>query len=891
MGVSLGPVSCADFNRLLELVEGKLDPIEAETTRLHVLSCPSCRMLLAKAEHEGSVSSGADPPPPVEIGESIGRYVITGWLGAGAMGVVLRAHDPQLQRDVALKVVARSAETERARAQVLREARHMARVSHPNVIGVFDAGTDGQRVFIAMEIVEGDNLARWLSDGERRRAEIFDVFAGAGRGLQAAHEAGLVHGDFKPANVLVGRTGEVKVVDFGLSRAAAKEADPASEDGASLEGSLEPGRALAGTPRYMAPELWIGKRPTALSDQFSFALALHEALSASRGGSEPPNPARGAAALVRAMSAEPSARFPSVMQLLASLHDEPAPTLRVARAPMRWLLGGFAAIALGLAVLLAVRRAPSPPSVPPPVVRATPQTMVDGPPVPTVHADAAETYRAALVAYHDASTDAGQRLLRRTLELDPDLAPAHLRLAVYGDIPMQERRQHVERANQLRTHLTESDQSLLEAMDRFVQLSQESYREYATRLAAASRRFPYDAELALLAAGTQARLALPALGTEVARPALELDPTFALAHLVEAEIAVWQADRAHAGVALARCLELAPAAASCMRLDAVVHGLAGECDAMKARALAMINADPEGYRAYALLAMAMAGAGAPPESVREALRTLESLVGRESGALPRLRDEAELASFDGDFATAQERLSEIDALPDVDYAGMAHEVAFERILVFEETGQTERALNVAQDYLHRFEGWPHGFWGRARPIALATLHRAGRISEAQFAAEQRTWANEERDKNLPIEANLAWVDFYARVARTRDEAKEALALLPENLPLPNPKGLHWNDDPIYILHREGIGRTLLLGARPQEALESLRMVSRSCMGLGEPVAYVQAQLELGEAHEALSETPQACEAYARVLERWGKARPRSVSAELARSRMAALRCP
>jgi eukaryotic-like serine/threonine-protein kinase len=304
----------------------------------------------------------------------------------------------------------------------------------------------------------------------------------------------------------------------------------------------------------------------------------------------------------------------------------------------------------------------------------------------------------------------------------------------------------------------------------------------------------------------------------------------------------------------------------------------------------MVTADPDDDRAYALLAMTLAATGAPLEAVHEALRTREALIGAEGGAAPRLRDEAQLASFAGDFVTAEARLRELEALPDAEYGGMAHEEALELLLLYEQTGQTDEALAVAEKYLQRFAGWPHGFYGRARPVALALLRRQGLVSEAQFTSERRDWEREERDKNLPIEQNLAWFDYEARLTRTPEEALGALAVLPESLPLPKPKGLHWNDDPIYLQHQEGMGRTYLLGGRPRDAREPLALVTRSCMGLGEPWAYVEAYEELGQALEALNDPAGACRAYAAVLTRWGNARPRSSSAEEARKRMAALHC-
>ena len=159
-------------------------------------------------------------------GATVGRYVILNLVGRGGMGEVYAAYDPQLDRKVALKLLhetaARGAAARTARERLLREAKAIARLSHPNVVVVHDAGAiddpvHGDRVFLAMEFIEGETLAAWLAAAPRAWRAIRDVFAAAGEGLAAAHEAGLVHRDFKPQNVMVGRDGSVRVMDFGLA--------------------------------------------------------------------------------------------------------------------------------------------------------------------------------------------------------------------------------------------------------------------------------------------------------------------------------------------------------------------------------------------------------------------------------------------------------------------------------------------------------------------------------------------------------------------------------------------------------------------------------------------------------------------------------------------------
>ncbi|MFY0564840.1 protein kinase domain-containing protein [Archangium lansingense] len=328
--------------------------------------------------------------PPVS---QVGRYLLLERLGQGGMGVVYAAFDPDLDRKVALKLLQTEGQiiSETARARLLREAQAMARVSHPNVIPIFDVGVWGDQVFLAMELADGGTLSGWLEE-EHSWREVLEQFLAAGRGLQAAHEAGLVHRDFKPANVLVSQAGRVYVTDFGLALqvGASTRDDDLSEEARELmtperrllETSLTQTGVVMGTPNYMSPEQYQGRELDSRSDQFSFCAALYwglyrkrafessrmRAFATSRSKEladrtepmepeviptdliqEPPKdkkvPAWVRQALMRGLALDPAARFPSMKELLEALSQEQR---RVKR--QRWVVAAATA-AVGLAVV------------------------------------------------------------------------------------------------------------------------------------------------------------------------------------------------------------------------------------------------------------------------------------------------------------------------------------------------------------------------------------------------------------------------------------------------------------------------------------------------------------------------------------------------------------
>jgi tetratricopeptide (TPR) repeat protein len=367
--------ACLDETTTLELLEGRLTPEREAAAKKHIDECEDCRELVAIM----AKATIADAPPESRLldrGRTVGRYVVLDVIGAGGMGIVYSAFDPDLDRKVAVKLLRGDSlrpggtpgtpgDNDELQRRLRREAQAMARLSHPNVVSVYDVGSVGAQVFVAMELVEGESLGRWLKAGDRSWREVLEVYVQAGRGLAAAHAAGVVHRDFKPDNVIVGEGGRASVTDFGLARTL----DMAGRDSGKILVSPSSARkvdithpgAMAGTPAYMSPEQMRGEPADARSDQFSFSVALYEGLYRERPFPPPPGamtfelmregvltgkikdppsdtkiPAWVRRVLLRGLSQSPRDRFASMDDLLAAL------------VPVRWKVRQRFLIAAGI---------------------------------------------------------------------------------------------------------------------------------------------------------------------------------------------------------------------------------------------------------------------------------------------------------------------------------------------------------------------------------------------------------------------------------------------------------------------------------------------------------------------------------------------------------------
>lgn len=315
---------------------------------------------------------GGDPSMP-----RIGRFHVLHTLGAGGMGTVYAAFDEQLDRRVAIKVIRE--DRRELTLRTLREAQSLARITHPNVISIYEVGEHHGALFLAMEFVQGMTLRQWVQHQPRSWREIWSIYRQAAHGLGAVHAAGLIHRDFKPENAIVGIDGRVRVLDFGLARRddagstgarvdLTETALPPPDEGA-LDTPLTRTGTLMGTPAYMGPEQFLGEPSDPRTDEFSFCVSLFEALYGMRpfaGNTRerlianvtsgrtlsPPKdtavPAWFHAALLRGLAVEPSARWPSMAALVVACEADPARRRR--------RLGAIASLGLAAAVAIGGQR-------------------------------------------------------------------------------------------------------------------------------------------------------------------------------------------------------------------------------------------------------------------------------------------------------------------------------------------------------------------------------------------------------------------------------------------------------------------------------------------------------------------------------------------------------
>lgn len=364
-------MGCPDANEIVAFATGQVPAEALERIRSHIDRCEECSSLVAEAAEasplEGVPFDSASTTPVADLptalgsapeavarGAMLGRYIVIDLLAAGGLGQVFVAYDPQLDRRVALKLLRPSSSGDEPDAEaqrwLLREAQAMAKLSHPNVVPVHDVGMLGASVFVAMELIEGQTFTLWVRSATRGWQEVRDLLLDAAKGLMAAHDAGLIHRDFKPSNILVGDDGRVRVVDFGLARTVVGQGLSPEEPGLPsppetglLDQSLTETGIIVGTPAFMSPEQFRGADVGFKADQFAFCVTLYFGLYGKRpfvgedlralqtaifkgNVQDPPSdrvvPRWLHKAVLRGLRPNPDERFDTMSELLAALSKD-----------------------------------------------------------------------------------------------------------------------------------------------------------------------------------------------------------------------------------------------------------------------------------------------------------------------------------------------------------------------------------------------------------------------------------------------------------------------------------------------------------------------------------------------------------------------------------------
>jgi tRNA A-37 threonylcarbamoyl transferase component Bud32/tetratricopeptide (TPR) repeat protein len=710
------------------------------------------------------------------------------------------------------------------------------------------------------------------------------------------------------------------------------------------------GRVM-GTPLYMAPEQVRGAALDARADQFSWGVVAYELLSGTLPWEEGEEavvtvermlttdpkplhshglalPAVVEAVVEKAMARKPADRFESMRQLIEALQPFARASLRPmdltaapsggaradaptemsgqvtqpvrAKRRTRFVVGVAAAVlAAGIgagAALFVWSRAGQEPAGASSASSGAPgpeATIVSDLPVPaSTSAEARAAYRSALDAMRAGHGEVSAREFQHAATLDPTMGPAFLRLAMlsFWMGHYKEGRETFATANQLRATMNEHDRALLDATSPWIERWPPDVDEVTRRFGVLAQRWPRDAELHLYWMHLLSDLGDEAGAVRAARELQALDPPCTNAYQAAFWAYEFLDDPAGAAQTAADCERGMPGDPACLGLRARSMQYAGDCAGLEAPARELTVRDPTNALGFALLAESFAALGRPREAVLEALRQRWSrgMLWAKPG---ELADRARLEMLFGNFVDAEARLDEYDAAIAAEPNEPAHAVgALMRLDLREETGRTAEAGRFARDYLSRAEGWTRdpGVDGTAieadpLPRMLAAEVRAGLIPRTELVRRRDEWAAAWSARTRPLFARYLWFSGWAGVARAPEELADAAEAQPRFAPLPK---FHEG-----ALDAQEEGLVDLSSGRLEDAIATLGRAAASCTVLTNPIRHVRALEELGEARELSGDTTAACDAYARTLAAWGKATPRAVTAERARARAKALRCP
>ena len=894
-------------------------------------------------------------------GDLVGPYEIRGFLGQGGMGQVYKAFDPRLERTVALKVIVvpeKSSlvtrggsdpspdDSERIvgefSARLLREARAVASLSHPNVVGIYDVGESQGRLYLAMEYVVGTTLRSLATAPDVPLARKLRWLVDIARALEVAHRAGLVHRDVKPENVMVREDGVVKVLDFGIAR---RTMAGTGEDQQRLD-TVTGGGAITGTPVYMSPEQIKGRDVDARSDQFAWGVMAYEIVSGERPWpdtgdvlalvakvlTDPPPPLRDRIpdlpmpvedTILRTLSKEPAARFASMADVADVIEPFAMQTTGGDRVRITPRITDHGGENHDPSAFAATTRVPTSVSVVPSHAEVTERKPSTNHPrrkmgqlavplallvalgsivivvkknsgVPTTPSavrplstvpSAEVAYKEAMHLWRDGATAKARATLRQAVELDPMFAAAHLELAIQTvqDDPSGAQASF-QNAFEHRQMLLPRDSAMLEACEPYVR-PRPDLDEWETRLTAAVFQFPRDPELQFFLGRARERQGADDAAKAAYEASIRLDPGFvpALAALANAEHNLGH--NAEALAATERCIKQSPVATTCLETRYRLFGERGECHRAREEAAQWRTLEPTSPAAFSALARALYADGAPRPSVEETLArawTLQPALKRSSS---EQWDRMYLAIVDGELARADDLAREFEAQlpPSADQYDHAQPSRV-RVNVLYESDHLDGAAKVARSFLNRMDAWaPYAFSSDPSIVFYEPLYRSSEIKKAELDRQRQSWLDHEKARlaggdRSPRAAWGMW-SIYGGFAETKEEALEAIGHMPK---VPLPVGLRR-----AVALDFAVGKVYALVGQPEKALPSLLRVTSTCSSFEDAILVMRARYYLGLAHEANNDKPDARAAYERVVATWPKDTP-SRTARWAAQRLAAL---
>jgi len=861
----------------------------------------------------------------VNPGERIAHFVVVEKIGEGGMGVVYKANDQQLGRTVALKVLPPEyvGDAERKR-RFAREARAAAAITHPNIAAVYEVGDADGVTYIAMELIAGSTLREHIA----RRLDVREavrVALAIARALTKAHAKGIVHRDLKPDNVMISEDGEVKVLDFGLAKLDTR-ALIEEQDTVTMEGHV------MGTFGYMSPEQATAGSVDARTDIFALGVMLFEMLT----GERPFHGKRPLDVLVALSTTGPpaaSARNPDVPpeldQLIGRcLAKEPAD--RLTADELRTELDAMLAIGAPAAAASSRRLLPSKDSLPSGIgstilskdeARRPPRRwpvpvaigllaaggavawMTTHPAAPpagaaTATASAAAEEGSARAAFERGRARmwkgqwrAGCQQVATASDREPAFADAALLVAFCrARVNANSGRPYYDRAARARTDLAAPEAAVLDALEAVYRRYPVDWDEYRRKLEGASQRFPAsplvrfaDANASAPEAFEQAIRGMDAV--------IALDAGFARPLSLKAEYLTYMGKLDDARAVTATCLDRFPDATDCLAERGELDRLRGDARAMEMDARRAMMTNPDEPRFYDTLANAMLAGGASVATLEEVLRQKRSRLPAETRAQEELTDGIRCALVAGDFERADRDARALDEGLAGDARMRVHAwPALVRVHALREMDRTKDAAPVARAFLAKRDAWEPELkaddWAMANdPTAsmLSVLLDAGVMDRPELERERAAWILRWEERAEVTSKPFLWFHAWAAGATTAELANAALDARPRYEPLP--------PHAFETLAPAAVGHVYLLGGRTDDALAALREATTLVSGFSFPVEQTRAFFDLGQALERANDPKQACVAYAHVVSRWGNAQPRSVTADAARKRMTALRCP